>query len=107
MRIFTGVSERYQQWEQRRLVRLSRWPVPVRWAVFVALPVLLCCVGVAPAAWVYRLTADASRGAPSPDAAADSYLMALGYGQEEGLVAILDNRHQDQLLAQWHAYRQA
>uniref|UniRef100_UPI003F495C2C hypothetical protein n=1 Tax=Actinoplanes sp. CA-151224 TaxID=3239904 RepID=UPI003F495C2C len=54
-----------------------------------------------------RLTADASHGAPSPDAAADSYLMALGYGRQEGLVAILDDRHQDQLLAQWHAYRQA
>ena len=31
-----------------------------------------------PAAWVLRATVEASRGAPSPDAAADEYLMVLG-----------------------------
>ncbi|WP_306215025.1 hypothetical protein [Actinoplanes sp. RD1] len=54
-----------------------------------------------------RETVEAGRGAPSPDVAANSYLMALGYGQEEGLLPLLDDDHQAPLLAQWRAYRAA
>ncbi|MFF5293041.1 hypothetical protein [Paractinoplanes globisporus] len=82
-----------------------------RWTVLVFLPtMLICCGGTVvgvPLAWIARLTIEAGRGAPSPDAAADSYLMALGYNQQEGLLPILDNRRQKQLLAQWKAYRAA
>jgi hypothetical protein len=42
---------------------------------------LICCGGTfvgVPLAWIARQTIEASRGAPSPDAAADSYLTALG-----------------------------
>jgi hypothetical protein len=58
-------------------------------------------------AWVFRETIEASRGAPTPDAAADDYLMALSYNNEDGLLPILDNGHQDALLAGWRAYRRA
>lgn len=91
------------------MARLSGWSVRRRYVVLVALPALLCCcgggvVGV-PVAWVLRETVAAGRGEASPDAAANSYLMALGYGQEEGLLPLLDDEHQDQLLKQWKAYR--
>ena len=58
-------------------------------------------------AWFVRETVEASKGAPSPDAAADEYLLALSYDNEEGLLSILDNDHQDDLLASYRAYRQA
>jgi hypothetical protein len=78
---------------------------------FVLAPLLVFCacgtVVGGPALWVIRQTLEASRGAPSPDAAADTYLMALSYDNEDGLVAVLDNDHQDELLKQWHAYRDA
>ncbi|WP_433298989.1 hypothetical protein ACQP2F_45005 [Actinoplanes sp. CA-030573] len=71
---------------------------------------LLCCgggvVGV-PVAWVLRETIEASKGAPSPDAAADEYLSALSYANDQGLLPVLDNDHQDTLLAGWRAYRKA
>jgi hypothetical protein len=63
-------------------------------------------VGI-PAAWVLRTTIEASRGAPSPDAAANTYMIALAYGNEDGLLPVLDNDHQDTLLTQWRAYRDA
>ncbi|WP_246608155.1 hypothetical protein [Paractinoplanes toevensis] len=106
-----GFQGRYLRWESRAVRRLGGWSVPRRWATFVLLPTLLfCCGGTVvgvPAAWVLRQTMEASRGAPSPDAAADSYLMALGYNTEDGLLPILDNDHQDDLLAEWRAYRKA
>jgi hypothetical protein len=71
---------------------------------------LLCCGGAVvgvPVAWVLRETIKASKGAPSPDAAADDYLLALSYNNEDGLLAVLDNNHQDKLLAGLHAYRKA
>lgn len=93
------------------MARFAGWSVGRRWLTFVLLPSLLfCCCGTVvgvPLAWVLHETIEASRGAPSPDAAANEYLMALGYNNEEGLLAILDNDHQDRLLAQWHSYRTA
>jgi len=53
------------------------------------------------------MTIDAGRGASSPAAAADVYLGALGYNNDEGLLPLLDDHRQDQLLAQWRAYRDA
>ena len=110
LHLATG-SAVYRRWEQRTGARITGWSVRRRWATFVLLPTLLfCCGGTVlgvPAAWIARETIDASRGAPSPDAAADSYLMALGYNNEDGLLAILDNDHQGKLLAQWRTYRAA
>jgi hypothetical protein len=67
----------------------------------VLLPTLLICFGgtVAgvPVAWVLGQTIEASRGAPSPDAAADEYLMALSYDNEDGLLPILANDRQEAL----------
>ncbi|MEU4239528.1 hypothetical protein [Actinoplanes sp. NPDC026619] len=79
----TEIRATYDQWEaQVSAGRLSR-SVRRRWVTLVLLPVLLVCcggtvVGV-PVAWVARLTIEASRGEKSPDAAANLYLMALGY----------------------------
>jgi hypothetical protein len=36
-----------------------------------------------------------------------TFPMALSYGNEDGLLPILDNRHQDALWAGWRAYRKA
>jgi hypothetical protein len=75
------------------------------------LPILVIyCGGTAfgiPAAWVLRKTIEAGQGALSPDAAVDSYLMALGYDDESGLLPLLDKDHQAALLSQWRAYRDA
>lgn len=107
----TGLGDSYRRWEERHLQRLTAWSVGRRWTVLVFLPtMLICCGGTVvgvPLAWIARQTIEASRGAPSPDGAADSYLMALGYDQLDGLLPILDNGHQEQLLAQWKAYRAA
>ena len=105
------VKVQYARWEGRNVARFTTWSVARRWVSFVFVPtVLICCGGTVvgvPAGWVFRETVEASKGAPSPDAAADEYLMALSYDNDEGLVAVLDNRHQDELLDQWHAYRDA
>ncbi|MFC3386908.1 hypothetical protein ACFOHP_33875, partial [Couchioplanes caeruleus subsp. azureus] len=60
-----------------------------------------------PVAWVWRLTAEASRGAVSPDVAASQYLQALSYGEEEGLITVLDDEREDELLTDWRVYREA
>jgi hypothetical protein len=105
------IKASYERWERRNVARFAHWPVGRRWATFVLLPTfVMCCGGAAvgaPVAWVLRETIEAGRGAPSPDAAADDYLMSLGYNTEDGLLPILDNDHQDDLLAEWHAYRKA
>jgi hypothetical protein len=46
------------------------------------------------------VTLEAGRGAPTPDAAADTYLAALSYGNDEGLLSLPDDDHQGDLL-QW------
>jgi hypothetical protein len=99
----------YRRWETRTAARFGHWSVLRRWTILVLLPTLLICgggtVAGVPAAWVFGETIKASRGAPSPDAAANEYLMALSYDNEDGLLAILDNDHQLALLTQWHTYR--
>lgn len=60
-----------------------------------------------PATWLLRSTIEASKGAPSPDAAANEYLLALGYDNEDGLLPVLDNDRQGELLTAWRAYRAA
>ena len=105
------VKSGYAQWEHRNAARFAAWSVGRRWATFVLLPTVLVCGGVTvfgmPLAWVIRGTNEASRGAPSPDAAADEYLMALSYNNEDGLLPLLDNDNQDTLLSEWRAYRAA
>jgi hypothetical protein len=56
-------------------------------------------------AWLARSTIEAGRGAKSPDAAANEYLLALGYDQQEGLLPLLDHDRQRELLGQWRDYR--
>jgi len=105
------VREWYRQWERRAAGRFSGWSVRRRWVAFVLAPLLIlcCCGGVVgvPVLWMIRETVKAGRGAPAPDAAASGYLTALGYGQEQGLLPLLDDDRQDELLAQWRAYRAA
>ena len=105
------LTTRYRHWEQRRARRLNGWSVRRRWATFVLTPLLIFCACGAvlggPALWILRQTLEASRGAPSPDVAADTYLMALSYNNDDGLIVVLDNDNQDELLRQWHAYRDA
>ena len=108
---WSGIKEGYAEWEERTAARFAHWSLGRRWTTFVLVPtVVMCCGGTVagvPLAWVLRETVEASKGAPSPDAAADDYLMALSYNSEDGLLAILDNDHQDKLLAGWRAYRKA
>ena len=105
------VKARYESWERRRTARLATWTVGRRWLAFVLLPTLLICCGGTivgiPVAWALRKTIEAGKGAPTPDAAADEYLMGLSYGTEDGLLPMLDHGHQDELLAEWRQYRHA
>jgi hypothetical protein len=109
---FATLIERYERWERRHITaRIGGWSVRRRFLTFVVLPLtaLLCCggpVGI-PVLLLARETVDAGRGSPSPVAAANEYLTALGYGQEEGLLPLLDDERQDDLLAQWRAYSAA
>ncbi|MEU4216194.1 hypothetical protein [Actinoplanes sp. NPDC026623] len=104
-----GGSERVRAWQGRAARRLQGWSVRRRWVALVLLPVLLCaCGGIgvgAPLSWVIGMTLEASKGAPTPAAAADEYLLALSYDSEGGLPAVLDDDQGDDLIAQWRAYR--
>jgi len=95
--------------ENRISARLTGWSTRRRWALLVALPALmLCCGGTAvgaPVMWLVSETEEAGKGAPAPEAAADIYLTALGYGNEAGLLPVLDDPRQDALMKQWHEYR--
>lgn len=108
---WTRIKASFTRWEHRSVARLGGWSVGRRWVVFVLLPVLvICCGGTligAPLAWLLRETVEASKGAPSPDAAANEYLMDLSSNTEAGLLPVLDDDHQGALLAQWRAYRKA
>jgi len=103
------LRSRYDTWEARRLARLSGWSVRRRYVVLVLLPILVCCCGGGvigvPAALLLRATVQAGKGAPTPDAAANDYLLSLGYDQQEGLLPLLDDDHQGELLKQWKTYR--
>ncbi len=84
------------------------WPTWRRLMAFVLLPLLLCCCGsvvTVPVVWFLRGTVAAGAGQPSPDAAANVYLLALSAGREDGLLPALSDGHRDDLLAQWRAYR--
>jgi hypothetical protein len=104
----TRAKAGYEQWEQRQIAkRFAGWSVRRRLTVFVLLPVVLICgAGVVsiPALWLVGATVDAGRGAPSADAAASEYLMRLSYGNEDGLLPVLDDSRQDELLGQWREY---
>ncbi|GID98020.1 hypothetical protein ACFQFC_15835 [Amorphoplanes digitatis] len=108
---WTRLTSGYVRWEHRKAARFNSWSSGRRWATFVLLPTLVfCCGGTVvgvPVVWAIRETVEASRGAPSPDAAANEYLMALGYDTEDGLLPVLDDDHQDELVAEWRAYRKA
>jgi integrase len=101
----------YERWEQRQLQhRFARWSRRRRIALFVLLPVVLICCGgllAVPGAWFVRETAAAGEGAPSPEAAANDYLMRLSYNDAAGLLPLLADDQQDRLLDQWQAYRGA
>ena len=104
------VKTAYERWEQHQVARrFAGWSVPRRLVVFVVLPAtMLCCGGGAlgvPLLWFARETAEAGRGASAPVAAADEYLLRLSYGNDDGLLPLLDDDRQDQLLRQWHDYR--
>ena len=101
--------ERYRRWEARTVDRTASWSRPRRWLIFVLLPCALLCGGGitvgAPLMWIIGPTIAASRGAASPAAAVDTYLMALSYDNDAGLLPVLDDDQGDALLAQWKAYR--
>jgi hypothetical protein len=105
------IEAAYERWEQRQLQhRFARWSRRRRIALFVLLPVVLICCGgllAAPGAWFVRETAAAGEGAPSPEAAANDYLMRLSYNDAAGLLPLLADDQQDRLLDQWQAYRGA
>ncbi|MET8148046.1 hypothetical protein ACIBSW_14035 [Actinoplanes sp. NPDC049668] len=104
-----GMSERFRCWQDRAAQRLHGWPLRRRWTALVLLPAVLCvCGGIglgAPLSWVIGMTVEAGKGAATPSAAADEYLLALSYDSEDGLLAVLDDDQGDDLIAQWRAYR--
>uniref|UniRef100_UPI003F493A2B hypothetical protein n=1 Tax=Actinoplanes sp. CA-084688 TaxID=3239901 RepID=UPI003F493A2B len=108
---WASIARRYERWEQRAVGRFAGWSTLRRWVVFVLVPLLLfgCCGGVigVPLLWLTRETIKAGKGAPTPDAAADAYLGALSYNQQDGLLPVLADEDQDALVAQWRAYRAA
>jgi hypothetical protein len=101
--------ERHERIEARVLGRVREWSTRRRWVAFVLVPMLVfcCCGGVVgvPLVWFIRETIKAGQGPESPDVAASGYLMGLGYDNEDGLLPLLDDDHQDALLAQWREYR--
>jgi hypothetical protein len=106
------IRQRYVRWEQRQVAtKLAGWSTRRRLTLFVTLPVvgILCCGGTAgiPVLWSLRETIAAGRGAPTPDAAANEYLMRLSYGDGEGLLPLLDDDRQHDLESQWRDYRAA
>ena len=110
--VITRVRDRYRRIETRlHAGRIGRWSARRRWVVFVLVPmlVLCCCGGVVgvPVLWLAGETVEAGQGQPAPDAAANAYLMALSYATEDGLLPLLDDDRQGELLAQWRAYRDA
>jgi hypothetical protein len=46
----------------------------------------------------------AGKGAPSPQAAVNVYLMAFGYKDDAGFLLVLDDDQRDKLMKQWKAY---
>ncbi|WP_157411547.1 hypothetical protein [Actinoplanes rectilineatus] len=98
----------YFRWESQSSRRFKAWPVQTRWLAFVLFPAMFagCCGGPAMwlAAWFSGATADAGRGAVSPEAAANEYLLSISYNNVEGLAPLLDDDRQDQLLRQRAAY---
>src|SRR4051812_32649328 len=58
-----------------------------------------------PLLWALRETIEVTRGAPSPNAAANGYLMAHSYGAEDGLLPLLDDGRQVGPLRQGRDYR--
>jgi hypothetical protein len=59
-------------------------------------------IGV-PLVWLADATAAAGRGAPSPAAAVNIYLIALGYNNDAGLLPIVGN--DSDLIRLWRTYR--
>jgi hypothetical protein len=110
-RLWDAARAAYERWERQQLRRrFSAWSVRRRLAVFVLMPTLLiCCGGLlsVPGAWFVRETAAAGEGAPSPEAAANDYLMRLSYNDAAGLLPLLDDGQQDRLVEQWQTYRSA
>lgn len=102
-------ANHYMQWEARGADRLSTWSPARRWLVLVMTPaLLLCCSGTVIGAPLTRFvgeTAKASKGAASPAAAVSVYLDALAYGEDAGLLPVLDDAQGDALMDQWLAYR--
>ncbi|MBB4747159.1 hypothetical protein [Actinoplanes lobatus] len=105
------VKAAYERWEERHVRhRFSGWSVRRRLAVFVFTPTLLiCCGGIlsVPVLWFARVTVEAGKGAPSPEAAADEYLIRLSYNDPDGLLPLLDDGGQERLLSQWRTYQDA
>jgi hypothetical protein len=110
-RLLRPVAARYYALESRVLAgRMSRWSVRRRWVALVLVPLFVgCCGGLvgSPALWLLSATAEASRGKPSPVVAADAYLLALSYNEQDGLLPLLDDDAQADLLQQWHDLRAA
>ncbi|WP_433298999.1 hypothetical protein ACQP2F_45030 [Actinoplanes sp. CA-030573] len=112
LRRLATMKQRYLSWELRVVdARFAGWSPKRRLVLFVWLPAMiaLCCGGplAVPVVWTLRATVAAGQGAATPDAAADEYLMRLSYGDDAGLLPLLDDEHQDDLIQQWRDYRAA
>ncbi|MFC7529112.1 hypothetical protein [Actinoplanes sp. GCM10030250] len=105
------ITTRYYGWERRAAGRFKTWSVRRRWLTFVLLPLMVagCCGGVVgvPALVFLQATVDAGKGSASPEAAANEYLLTISYDTDEGLLPLLDDEHQEELLEQRAGYLSA
>jgi hypothetical protein len=107
MTLIERMARRYRRWEAHTSQRMRTWSVRRRWTVLVLIPALACgCGGTvigAPLVWLADATAAAGKGAASPAAAVNVYLMALSYNNDAGLLPIVGD--DDGLMDRWRAYR--
>ncbi|MDI5937933.1 MULTISPECIES: hypothetical protein [unclassified Micromonospora] len=80
---------------------------PRRWVLYLAAGLALCVAGpaAAGAGWVATKTVEADRGQPTPDAAANVFMLAVSSGEELGLRAALAPSRRDELVDEWRRIR--
>ncbi|MEU7776236.1 hypothetical protein AB0C44_33400 [Micromonospora taraxaci] len=80
---------------------------PRRWVLYLAIGLALCVGGpaVAGVSWFAVKTAEADKGQPTPDAAANVFMLAMSSGEELGLRAALAPQRRDELLDEWRSVR--
>ncbi|MFF5071611.1 hypothetical protein ACFY2R_10495 [Micromonospora olivasterospora] len=80
---------------------------PRRWLLYLAAGLALCTGAPAAAGvgWTTARTYEADQGQPSPDSAANVFMLAVSTGEEIGLRSALAPQRRDELLNEWRGIR--